>query len=139
MSAENKAVARRYLEEALNKGNLQLIEELIAVTFIDHGSGSSSPEAKSPARLAQQAAMVRTSFPDLHITIEDMIAEGDKVVYRYSMRGTHQAEFMGIAATGRSINVTGIRIFRVNDGKIQEAWEGWDELGWMRQLGLLPD
>lgn len=138
MSNDNKTVARRYLEDALNQGRLHLIEELVAPTFIDHGSGSSAPEAKSPARLAQQAAMIRASFPDLHITIEDMMAEGDKVAYRYSMRGTHQADFMGIAATGRPINVTGIRIFRVSDGKIQEAWEGWDELGWMRQLGLLP-
>ena len=86
----------------------------------------------------QLAAMAHASFPDLHFTIEDMVAEGDKVVYRYSLRGTHQNDFMGIAATGKQINVTGIHIYRVDDSKLQEEWENWDMLGLMRQLGVVP-
>ena len=81
MSAENKALVRRYVEEVLNKGNLALVEELFAPTFVDHDS--SMPEAKGPAGVKRLAAMVRASFPDLHFTIEDMIGEEDKVVYRY--------------------------------------------------------
>jgi steroid delta-isomerase-like uncharacterized protein len=96
------------------------------------------PEASGPAGVKRLAAMAHASFPDLHFTIEDMVAEGDKVVYRYSLRGTHQNDFMGIAATGRQVNVTGIHIYRVDDGKLQEEWENWDMLGLMRQLGVLP-
>lgn len=136
MSAENKALVRRYVEEVLNNRNLILIDELFAPTFIDHDS--SMPEAKGPAGVKRLAAIVHTSFPDLHFTIEDMVAEGDKVVYRYSVRGTHQNEFMGIAATGRRISFTGIHIYRVGGGQLQEEWENWDTLGVMRQLGALP-
>lgn len=136
MSAENKALVRRYVDEVLNKGNLALIEQLFAATFVDHDS--SMPEAKGPSGVKQLVAMVRASFPDLHFTIEDMIAEGDKVVYRYSVRGTHQKDFMGIGATGRQIRFTGIHIYRVGNGRLQEEWENWDSLGLMRQLGVIP-
>jgi steroid delta-isomerase-like uncharacterized protein len=136
MSAENKALVRRYVEEVLNNRNLTLIDELFAPTFTDHDS--SMPVAKGPAGVKRLAAIVHTSFPDLHFTIEDMVAEGDKVVYRYSVRGTHQNEFMGIATTGRRISFTGIHIYRVGDGQLQEEWENWDTLGVMRQLGALP-
>jgi predicted ester cyclase len=82
--------------------------------------------------------MVHDSFSDLHFTVEDMVAEGDKVVYRYSVRGTHKGSFMGIAPTGEQFAVTGIHIYRVADGKLQEEWENWDMLGLMRQLGVIP-
>jgi steroid delta-isomerase-like uncharacterized protein len=134
MSADNKALVRRYVEEVLNKKNLDLIDQLFARAFIDHDS--SMPEAKGPAGVKRLAAMAHASFPDLHFTIEDMVAEGNRVVYRYSLRGTHQNEFIGMAATGRQINVTGIHIYRVADGKLQEEWENWDMLGLMRQLGV---
>jgi steroid delta-isomerase-like uncharacterized protein len=136
MSADNKALVRRYVEEVLNKKNLALIDELFASSFIDHDS--SMPEAKGPAGVKRLAAMAHASFPDLHFTIEDMIADGDKIVYRYSLRGTHKHDFMGIAATGKQVNVTGIHIYRVSEGKLQEEWENWDMLGLMRQLGVLP-
>jgi steroid delta-isomerase-like uncharacterized protein len=136
MSAENKALVRRYVEEVLNNRNLTLIDELFAPTFIDHDS--SMPEARGPAGVKRLTAIVHTSFPDLHFTIEDMVAEGDKVVYRYTVRGTHQKDFMGIAATGKQIRFTGIHIYRVGNGQLQEEWENWDTLGVMRQLGALP-
>jgi len=133
---DNKAIVRRYVEEVLNKGNLALIEELFAPTFVDHDS--SMPEARGPAGVKQLAAMVRASFPDLHFTIEDLIAEGDKVVYRYSVGGTHQKDFMGVAATGKQIHFTGIHIYRIGDHRLQEEWENWDTLGLMRQLAVIP-
>ena len=136
MSADNKALVRRYVEEVLNKRNLDLIDDLFAPTFIDHDS--SMPEAKGPAGVKRLAAMVHASFPDLHFTIEDMIGEGDKVAYRYTVHGTHEKDFMGIAATGKQISFTGIHIYRVADGKLQEEWESWDTLGLMRQLGVIP-
>ena len=137
MSSEsNKALVRRYVEKALNQKNLGVVDELFAKSFVDHDS--SMPEARGPEGVKRLAAMVHASFPDLHFTIEDMIAEGDKVVYRYSVRGTHQKDFMGIAATGKQISFTGIHIYRVADGKLQEEWENWDTLGLMRQLGVIP-
>lgn len=136
MSADNKALVRRYVEEVLNKGNLALIDELFAPTFIDHDS--SMPEAKGPAGVKRLAAMVRDSFSDLQFMVEDMVAEGDRVVYRYSVRGTHTGPFMGIAPTGKQFAVTGIHIYRVAGGKLQEEWENWDMLGLMRQLGVIP-
>ncbi len=136
MSADNKALVLRYVEEVLNKKNLSLIDELFAPTFIDHDA--SMPEAKGPAGIKRVAAMVHASFPDLQFTVEDMVAEGDKVVYRYTVRGTHLGDFMGIAPTGKQTAVTGIHIYRIANGKLQEEWENWDMLGLMRQLGVLP-
>jgi steroid delta-isomerase-like uncharacterized protein len=136
MLLENKTLVRRYVEEVLNKRNLALIDELFAPTFIDHDA--SMPEAKGAAGVKRLAAMVHDSFSDLHFTVEDMVAEGDKVVYRYSVRGTHKGSFMGIAPTGEQFAVTGIHIYRVADGKLQEEWENWDMLGLMRQLGVIP-
>ena len=136
MSIDNKALVRRYVEEVLNQKSLAVVDELFAPTFIDHDS--SMPEAKGPEGIKGLAAMVHASFPDVHFTIEDMIAEGDKVVYRYSVRGTHRKDFMGIAATGKQISFTGIHIYRVDSGKLQEEWENWDTLGLMRQLGVIP-
>jgi steroid delta-isomerase-like uncharacterized protein len=137
MSAENnKALVRRYVEEVLNRKNLAVVDELFAPTFVD--LDSSMPEANGPAGIRRLAAMVHASFPDVHFTIEDMIAEGDKVVYRYSVSGTHKKDFMGIAATGRQISFTGIHIYRLGDGKLLEEWENWDALQLMRQLGVIP-
>jgi steroid delta-isomerase-like uncharacterized protein len=137
MSIEhNKTLVRRYVEEVLNQKNLAVVDELFAPSFVDHDS--SMPEARGPEGIKRVAAMVHASFPDLHFTIEDMIAEEDKVVYRYTARGTHEKDFMGIPATGKQISFTGIHIYRVDDGKLQEEWENWDTLGLMRQLGVIP-
>jgi steroid delta-isomerase-like uncharacterized protein len=137
MSAEdNKTLVRRYVEEVLNRKNLAIVDELFAPTFVDHDS--SMPDAKGPAGIKRLAAMVHASFPDVRFTIEDLIAEGDRVVYRYTVRGSHQQDFMGIAAAGKQIEFTGIHIYRVEGGKLQEEWENWDTFGLMRQLGVIP-
>jgi steroid delta-isomerase-like uncharacterized protein len=122
MSTEsNKDLIRRYVEEVLNQKKLAVADELFAPSFVDHDS--SMPEAKGPDGIKRVAAMVQASFPDLHFTIEDMIAEGNKVVYRYSFSATHQKDFMGFPATGNQVSFTGIHIYRVGDGKLQEKWK----------------
>jgi predicted ester cyclase len=83
--------------------------------------------------------MIHTAFPDLHFTLEDMIAEGDKVAYRFTARGTHMGDFLGIAATGKQIVVAGTVITRIDAGKFQEDWETIDMLGLMQQLGAIPE
>ena len=137
MSAENKALARRLLEEAFNAGRLDVAEELVASDFVGHDP-SLPEEVRGPAGLKELIAGYRTAFPDIHVTIEDQIADGDRVVTRWSAKGTHQGELMGMPATGKQATVTGITIDRIADGRIAESWNNWDTLGMMQQLGAIP-
>jgi len=136
MSKENKTIMRRALKEVVNKGNLDLIDELVSPDFVDHTPFPGLPPGREGIR--QTIGMLREAFPDLQITIEDLIAEGDKVVSRQTLRGTHQGEFMGIPPTGKQVTWTGILIFRIADGKIVDQWIEQDQLGLMQQLGLVP-
>ena len=88
--------------------------------------------------LKQFVSMIRSALPDLRITLEDDIAEGNKVVSRWGAQGTHQGELMGIAPTGNHVAITGITIHRIENGKIVEEWENWDALGLMQQIGAIP-
>jgi predicted ester cyclase len=133
---ENKTKQRRVWEEVVNKGDLSLVDEFIAPSYIYHGP--MGMEYKGPAGLRQLITMFRTAFPDLHTTIDDMVAEGDKVATRITARGTHEGELMGIAPTGKKITFTGILITRWVGGKEVEAWEIPDMLGMMQQLGVMP-
>ena len=133
---ENKAVLRRNCEEAFNKGDLAVADENIAPNYVYHGSGGQ--EFKGPEGFKQFITMLRTAFPDLHLTVEDMVAEGDKVAHRLTIRGTHKGEFMGIAATGKQATTTAITISRFAGGKEVEAWSSLDLLGIMQQLGAAP-
>jgi steroid delta-isomerase-like uncharacterized protein len=132
---ENKAIIRRNYEEAFNDGNLSVLDEIVAPEFILHGAppGSTGPEV-----LRQAMRSLRTAFPDGHMTVEDLIAEGDKVVARLTLRGTHSGDFQGIPPTGKQVTMTGISISRITDNKIQEYWSNRDDLEVMRQLGALP-
>jgi predicted ester cyclase len=134
MSADNKALVRR-LFEFVNE-NKRLPLELYAATYTYHLPSSS--EVMDLARVNEVDAMFHAAFPDLHFTLEDLVAEGDKVAYRYSVWGTHMGEFMGIAATGKQILVTGTLTTRIVDGKFQEDWENIDMFGLMQQLGVIP-
>ncbi len=120
MSAEaNKAVVQR-LFEAFNQGDLGALDELIAADHIDH-----TPfPVRTPGREGwkQTVAMLRTAFPDMQQTIDDLLADGDKVVARWTGRGTHQGSYRGIASTGLPVAITGIHIFRIADGQIAESW-----------------
>jgi steroid delta-isomerase-like uncharacterized protein len=130
---KNKAIVRRCMEE-LDKGNWAIFNELLTRDYVYHEPGRSFTRDESE----QFMRSLRAAFPDGRVTIEEMIAEGDKVVTRYTSSGTHKGEFMGIAATGKKVVVTGIVITRVDKGKIAEDWEEFDAMGFMVQLGAIP-
>jgi predicted ester cyclase len=133
---ENKANARRVFEEVFNKGNLSVVDELIATNYVGHAPGM--PDFKGPEGFKQYATMNRTAFPDLRMTTEDTVAEGDKVVNRWTARGTHKGDLMGIAPTGKQVTMTGMVITRYVGGKQVEAWVLSDMLGMLQQLGVVP-
>ena len=123
---DNKAIARRYQEEVWGKGNLDLIDELVAPDFVDHGLPATMDLGFAGARQAVQGAL--DAFPDGQWTVEDLIAEGDKVVVRWKMQATHEHPFRGIAPGGKPVTINGITILRLVDGKIVERWVNWDSL-----------
>ncbi|NIO68070.1 MAG: ester cyclase [Anaerolineae bacterium] len=130
---ENKAIFRRIVEEGFNKGNLAIVDELVATNHVNHTDNVHGPE-----EYKQFITMYRTAFPDLHMTIEDQIAEGDKVVNRWTSRGTHKGDLMGIPPTGKQTTVTGMYVARIIGGKIVEEWGNFDALGMMQQIGVVP-
>lgn len=138
MSAEeNKALVRRALEEHFNQGNLDLAEEIFAPDYVNHDPAT--PDFGSGPEAANQAArLYRGAFPDAQITVEDQIAEGDKVATRWSARGTHQGELAGVPASGNRVEITGIQIDRIAEGKIAEGWINYDAMGMMQQIGAIP-
>ena len=136
MSDANKTVSRRLTEEAFNQGNYDVIEELVAPTFVNHDP--TTGDTKGPQGTRELIEGYRSAFPDLKLTIEEQVAEGDLVATRWTARGTHKGELMGIAPTGKESTVTGMSIEKIKDGKIVESWNNWDTLGMMRQLGAIP-
>jgi steroid delta-isomerase-like uncharacterized protein len=137
MSEANAQISRRMLEEAFGQGQVELVDEYVAADAVDHDPANPE-DVRGPAGLKQQISMYRAAFPDLQFTIEDIVDQDDRVVIRWSSRGTHQGELMGLAPTGKVVTVTGISIDRFADGKIAESWTNWDVLGLMRQLGAAP-
>jgi steroid delta-isomerase-like uncharacterized protein len=138
MSETNKRVERRLMEEVWNQGHFAVVDELVAADYIGH---SSVPADETHGREGYRDFYValRQAFPDLHVTIDDQIAEGDRVVTRWTARGTHNGEFRGIPPTGNAAAITGITIDRVVDGKVVECWTNADDLGMMRVLGVVPE
>jgi len=134
---ENKAHYRRTFEEVFNQGNLALVDELVAPDFLDH-EVPPGMNNRGPDSTRQLVTMLRTAFPDLHFTIEDLVAEGDTVAGRVTMSGTHLGPFQGIPPTGRSFQQAQMYFVRFRDGKAIEHRAVRDELGMMRQLGVLP-
>jgi steroid delta-isomerase-like uncharacterized protein len=130
---ENKAIFRRIVEEGFNKGNLAIVDELVATDHLNHSDNVHGPE-----EYKQFITVYRTAFPDLQMTVEDQIAEGDKVVNRWTARGTHKGELMGIPPTGKQMTVMGIYVARIIGGTIMEEWGNFDALGMMQQLGVVP-
>jgi steroid delta-isomerase-like uncharacterized protein len=137
MSAETQAIARRFLEEAFNSGNLGVIDELVAPEFVNHDAALPEPTVGIEAAKASISGY-RDAFPDLRLTVEQQLGEGELVTTRWSARGTHQGELMGMTATGKQATVTGITIDRIVDGRLVESWTNWDTLGLMQQLGVIP-
>jgi steroid delta-isomerase-like uncharacterized protein len=136
---ENKALTRRVIEEANSKGNLDVVDEFIAPDYVLHTPTAPTGEVHGTEDYKQLISRQRSAAPDLNFTVEDQIAEGEKVVTRYSASGTHQEEFMDAAPTGNQVTTTGIVISRIADGKIVEEWLEWDVLGLMQQLGAIPE
>jgi steroid delta-isomerase-like uncharacterized protein len=135
-SEENKAIFRRYVEEVGNEGRLELADEIFD-RYLAHQADGSVLE-RGPEEVKRFMGEFRQAFPDFHSTVEDQIAEGDKVVTRWTMRGTHEGEFRGMPPTGNKLEITGIGIFRFSEGKVVESWDNFDQLGMMRQLGAIP-
>jgi steroid delta-isomerase-like uncharacterized protein len=133
---ENKAVVRRWIEGGYGRGNLDLIEEMIAPDFVNRTPLPGQPPTREG--VAGGVRGLRAAFPDLAVTIEEIVAEGDLVVTRDVSRGTHRGPFAGIPPTGRQVTVSRIAIFRVKDGRITEHWANVDMLGLMQQLGAIP-
>ena len=138
MSEGNKFVIRRSFEELWNKGNLSLADELFTPNYAHHDP--STPDfGRGPESEKKRATLYRTAFPDLQLTIEDIIAEGQTVVARWSCRGTHKGDLSGIAPTGKQVTISGVSIARFTNGKMVEGWVNWDALGLMQQLGVVPE
>ncbi len=131
---DNKALARRAYE-VFNQKDLALLDELCAPEIVDHNA---SMTIQGLEAYKQFLSMYLAASPDLYFTIEDQVAEGDKVVTRYTARGTHLGPFMGIPPTGKQVTVTGIGIIRIANGKIVEEWANGDNLGLLQQLGVFP-
>ena len=135
---QNKAVFRQIVEEIFNQGNISLFDELVAPDFIEHEElPPGIPVGRDGAKVL--FTQLRSAFPDFNAEIEDLIAEGDRVVVRMKWTGTHEGEFMGIPPTGRSISIEVIDIVRFEGGKFVEHWGIMDNMGMMQQLGVVPE
>jgi steroid delta-isomerase-like uncharacterized protein len=136
MSAEqNKTLIRRGFEEGINQRKFDYFDQALAPTYINHNMPAPAP---GPEGFKQVIAMFINAFPDMQITVEDAIAEGDKVATRGTWRGTHKGDFMSIPATGKSVAVSYSDIWRVENGRAVENWVQMDMLGLMQQLGVAP-
>jgi steroid delta-isomerase-like uncharacterized protein len=136
MSAEeNKAKARRVIEEALNKGNMAVLDEILAPNYVYHYLPG---DVKGPEGLKQFFTMLRVAFPDINVAIEDMVAEGDMVAYRFILKGTFQGEFMGIPPTGKQIAFPEAHFIRFEGGMEIEETPYANSLTLYRQLGISP-
>ena len=136
MSEKNKALVRRGIDEVWNGGNRTAVDELVSADFVVHASRPGN-EIHGREGVAAYFASLRTAFPDLQFTVEDSIAEDDRVVTRWSARGTHRGEFQGIAPTDKPVTVNGIDIDRIAGDQVIECWMQLDELGLLQQLGVI--
>jgi predicted ester cyclase len=138
---ENKEKARRLLEEAFGGGKLEIVEEVLDPDFVCYDPNSESGAVRGADTIKQEIEWFRNGMPDLTYTVEDQVAEGDKVVTRYRATGTHQGEFFGMAPTGNRIEMSGIQIDRFDEesGKMVEEWPEYDMLGAMKQMGAIPE
>ena len=136
MSTESKALVRRFLAEGIERGDPAAFDEFLAPDVSDHAAAPGLPRGREGWK--QNRAIMATSFPDLRFAIEDLLADGDKVIARTAFTGTHRGDFFGLPATGRPVTVSSIHIFRIDDGRIVEHWANSDDLEMLRQLGVVP-
>lgn len=138
MSEQNKAVVRRLFEEVWNKGNLSVADEVLAPNYV-HRDPATPDFGKGPESEKKRANLYRTAFPDLRLTVEEIIAEGDTVIAQWTCRGTHKGDLRGITPTGKQVTVSGVSIAHFDRGKVAESSVNWDALGLMQQLGVVPE
>lgn len=138
MSEQNKAAARRAFEEAWNAGRLEVADELTTAGAVNHDPQDPNPGLRGPENQRQTISRNRQAFPDTHMTVEHQLAEGDFVVTRRRATGTHRGELIGLAPTGRGVEVTGITIDGFKGAKIAESRTNWATLGLMQQIGAAP-
>ena len=141
MSVVNKAGVRRFLEEAFGQGKTEVVDEVLDPDFVCHDPNSETGEIRGADVIKQEIAYFRNAVPDLTYTVDDQVAEGDKVVTRYTASGTHEGEFFGVAPTGNRIEMRGIQIDRFDEesGRMVEEWPEYDLLVAMRQIGAIPE
>jgi steroid delta-isomerase-like uncharacterized protein len=131
----NKAIVRRVYQEILSKGNFEVIDLFFHERYVYHEPGT--PEVHGPDGIRQLLLAYRTALPDMSAELEDMVSEGDKVAHRFTIRGTHRGDLLGVPATGKQVEFTGILISQFDDGKIIEEWENLDTLGLLQQIGAV--
>ena len=136
MSEQNKALMRRFYDEVVNQGKVELVDELVSSDFRENEAIPGLAGGREGVK--QLFTMFRNAFPDLRIDAQDVIAEGDKVVARVIMSGTHRGEYMGMAPTGKTFNISAIDIVRFANGKVAEHWGTTDTAAMMEQLGAIP-
>jgi steroid delta-isomerase-like uncharacterized protein len=138
LSETNKIVSRRFFEEVFSKGKLNVLDEIIAKDHVNSGPGTLPGLPNGPEGAKQLVTVYRNAFPDIRFTIDEQIAEGDKVVTRWSADGTHKGELAGIPPTNKTSTVSGVVVDRLANGKIAESWGIFDQFGMMQQLGVIP-
>jgi steroid delta-isomerase-like uncharacterized protein len=136
MLDESKTLSRRFIEGYV-RGDTHIVDELLAPDFVFHDPSSATGEVPAEDMKAS-IEWIHGAFPDARVTIEDQVAEGDKVVSRYTVSGTHQGEIMGAAPTGKLVTHTGHQTDRFEGGKIVESWTNWDALGLLQEIGAIP-
>jgi steroid delta-isomerase-like uncharacterized protein len=127
MSEENKAIVRRLVEQVFNQGDLALLDELVAPTYVLHDRHL--PEVTNREGFKHRVALVRTAFPDHQMRLEELEEDEDRVVARWVVRGTHRGPFLGIAPAGKRVVFRGVTVVRLAGGKVEEVWQGWDPQG----------
>ena len=135
MSEQNTKLMQRWFHEVWNEGRTQTVHELFATDGVATGQAGPTTQLHGPAEFVGFVERLRGAFPDIKVTIEDLIAAGDRVALRWSATMTHTGDTLGMPATGRTVRSTGITIARFADGKIVEGWDSWDQLGMLEQLG----
>ena len=135
MNTNGKTISRRFFDEILSRGNFELVDELFTADYDAHTPIGVFEGLKGAK---QFASGLREAFPDLDVEVKEQVAEGDKVATLWRARGTHQGNFGGIPATGKSMEINGITMFRVADGKVLESWGFTDMMSMMKQLGVEP-
>ena len=139
MSESNKALIHRWFDEVWNQGRESTIDELLAATGIGYGLADTDATIQGPAQFKPFVRNLRGAFPDLRISIEDTLTDGDKALVRIVLEGTHKGSNLGVPPTGRRMRVQGMVLFRIANGQIVEGWNSWDQLGLLRQIGALPE